>query len=455
MVPSISLVLLLPDFVQADVLDDASKADIAQSSNNQLLIRSTVSQPPDSGVHQPDPQGITTASTTLDGLAFDTQSRELSMSSNLATDDVMVIPVEGQGETPEHNSQYRVTSDVAIAPSDPQIYRASSLLIESTDVDSTDAIDGSSRELTFTPQLQFTEANEVNHLSSDNTWYAAQDSSEADRTDDELDEADAPVEDQEDRNWQFELTPYFFIPLNVEGTSTVDGITADLDLDLGDILDVLSFASSGRFEAWNRNRFGIIFEGNYLKLDANEERLLEGPQGLLSLNIEADVTYEQAYFDLALGYRTEIDDGNDEDRVTQAGLPDGIFDVIAGLRVQHLSQTIDLDFELAGPRRTLAFSRDLGDSETWVEPLLGVRLGYATSPRLSFATRFDISGFGIDGLSLTYRALAGLDWVFAGDTSLKAGYGLYGIEYETGEGRDEFGINQLQHGPYLAVTFRF
>jgi hypothetical protein len=460
MAPSIALVLLLPARTQAAV-DDVSKVDIAKSFKRQLQTLATVSQP-DGSVHQPDSQDVTTVSTVstaLDEVAFDAQLQELSMSSNVATDDVLAISARGQGETFEHHNRYRVTSDVTIAPSDPHVYPDSSFLIESID-----AIAISSDELTFIPQLQFTEADEFNNFASGNTWYLAQDHSEADQTDDELYEIDAgaveeedagAIEDQEERAWQFEFTPYVFFPLNVQGSGTVDGITADLDLDLGDILDVLSFAASGRFEAWNRNRFGIIVEGNYLELNARDERLLEGPLGLLSLNVEADVTYEQAYFDLAFGYRTEIDDGNDEDRTTQAGLPDGNFDIIAGLRVQHLSQTIDLDFELAGPRNSFAFSRNLGDSETWVEPLLGFRLGYNASPRLSIATRFDISGFGIDGLSLTYRALVGLDWVFAGDTSLKVGYGLYGFEYETGEGRDEFGTDQLQHGPYLAVTFRF
>jgi hypothetical protein len=459
MAPGIASVLLLPDRTLAAV-DDASKVDNVKSSKHQLLDISKVSQPGNSVVHQLDAQGVTTAFTTLEESAFDAQPQELSMSSNVATDDVIAIPTRERGEISEHNSGYTVTSEVAIALSDPQARRDSSLLLESLEsLELTDAIDRSSRELTFIPQHWLPETNEFNNFSSGNTWYISQDNSEPDRTDgdvDEVDEIDATdVEDQEERAWQFELTPYFFFPLNVQGTSTVDGITADLDLTLGDILDVLSFAAAGRFEAWNRNRFGIILEGDYLELNARDERLLEGPRGLLALNIEADVTYEQAYFDLAFGYRTEIDDGNDEDRATQAGLPDGTFDIIAGLRVQHLSQTIDLDFELSGPNRRFAFSRDLGGSETWVEPLLGARLVYNASPRLSFGSRVDVSGFSIDGLSLTFRLLAGLDWVFAGDTSLKAGYGFYGIEYETGEGRDEFGIEQLQHGPYLAVTFRF
>ncbi|WP_302476835.1 hypothetical protein [Ruegeria arenilitoris] len=39
------------------------------------------------------------------------------------------------------------------------------------------------------------------------------------------------------------------------------GQSADLDLDLGDVLDVLDFAAAGQYEAWNGG-FGIIVDAN-------------------------------------------------------------------------------------------------------------------------------------------------------------------------------------------------
>ena len=41
----------------------------------------------------------------------------------------------------------------------------------------------------------------------------------------------------ESAQWQFEFTPYMFIPANVEGDSTVSGTTVDINLGIDDILE--------------------------------------------------------------------------------------------------------------------------------------------------------------------------------------------------------------------------
>ncbi|MDJ0557264.1 MAG: hypothetical protein QNJ68_23025 [Microcoleaceae cyanobacterium MO_207.B10] len=269
----------------------------------------------------------------------------------------------------------------------------------------------------------------------------------------EIVESDVTENEPEERAWKFELTPFAFVPLNVDGDSTVEGVTADINMDLGEILEILTFAASGRFEAWYKNKFGIIFEGIYLKLGDDGEDIISGPRGLVDLQIEVDVEYDQAVFDLAFAYRTEIDDGDDDDKVSQAGLPDGYFDIIAGVRLQYLEQRVDLNTERSGPFRTVNVERDLGQDETWVEPLLSARFRYQISPKFAIGTRGDISGFGIDDLSTTWRILTGFDWVFSGDTSLKLGYEVYSIDYKTSD--DQFGLDQFQHGPYIGVTFRF
>jgi hypothetical protein len=266
---------------------------------------------------------------------------------------------------------------------------------------------------------------------------------------------EASEPDSEERDWQFELTPFAFLPLNVSGTSTVEGVTSDINMDLGEVLDVLTFAASGRFEAWYRNRIGIVFEGYYSELGDNGEDVISGPRGLVTLTTEVDVRFEQAYFDLGMAYRMELDDGNDDDATTRAGIPDGYFDVIVGLRLQYLRQTADLTLDLSGPNQNRRFDAELGTDETWLEPLLSTRLGLQIAPDWGIGARFDISGFNFDGMSLSWRFLGGVDWRFAGDTSLRLGYSIISIDYTTGDGDDEFGLDQIQHGPYLGMTFRF
>ncbi len=51
-----------------------------------------------------------------------------------------------------------------------------------------------------------------------------------------------------DSEWRASFSPYIFLPASVTGDSTIAGQTASLDLDTGDLLDLLSFAISGRLE---------------------------------------------------------------------------------------------------------------------------------------------------------------------------------------------------------------
>ncbi|WP_170425260.1 hypothetical protein [Ruegeria arenilitoris] len=59
------------------------------------------------------------------------------------------------------------------------------------------------------------------------------------------------------------------MPISTTGTSTIDGVEADIDLDLSDALDLVDFAVSFRAESW-KGDWGLIFDANYLSLEANE-----------------------------------------------------------------------------------------------------------------------------------------------------------------------------------------
>ncbi len=89
-----------------------------------------------------------------------------------------------------------------------------------------------------------------------------------------------------DAEWRYDITPYIFLPSSVTGDSTVAGQTVSLDLDTSDLLDLLDFAISGRFEAW-KGDYGLILDLNYIKLGA--DGTVRGP-GPLALN--ADITVD-------------------------------------------------------------------------------------------------------------------------------------------------------------------
>ncbi|WP_298854190.1 hypothetical protein [uncultured Ruegeria sp.] len=91
-----------------------------------------------------------------------------------------------------------------------------------------------------------------------------------------------PAPSQDEACRRHGVSFYLFTPLRTKGTSTVAGQSADLDLDLGDVLDVLDFAAAGRYEAWNGS-FGIIFDANYVGIE--QDTTLPGPLGS-DLNVD-------------------------------------------------------------------------------------------------------------------------------------------------------------------------
>ena len=103
----------------------------------------------------------------------------------------------------------------------------------------------------------------------------------------------------EDSEWRFSFSPYVFLPVSVTGDSTIAGQTASLDLDTSDLLDLLSFALAGRLEVW-KGDFGVILDGNYIKLEAGGTVETPGP---LPIGISIDADIRQLYIDGLGSYR--------------------------------------------------------------------------------------------------------------------------------------------------------
>ncbi|MGV2829478.1 hypothetical protein [Myxosarcina sp. GI1(2024)] len=263
------------------------------------------------------------------------------------------------------------------------------------------------------------------------------------------------IEEKEPKNhnWSFFFTPYAVVPLELSGDSSIAEVTADLDLDLGDILDALNIALFGQFEALYDNRLGFYFNAYYTNISQSDSREVSGPN-LTPADIEATAENQQAYFDFALTYRFRLDDNPPPLAVHSRQKGDAFLDLQGGLRVNYLNQTIDFDVSIDDQ---LDLERDLslGSDNTWVEPLLRTRFNYAFNEKLAIFTAGEVSGFGIGDMSLSWRALVGVDWIFAGTTSLAAGYTVNGIDYEVGSDREQFGLDVIQHGPFVAFRFRF
>lgn len=258
-----------------------------------------------------------------------------------------------------------------------------------------------------------------------------------------------PVSESEESSprWRFTLTPYAFVPLSVEGSATVRDFTADINLGLDDILNPLNFAAAGRVEAW-RGHLGIIFDGSYFNLSQDNTRSLSIPNCLCDIfpsKITTDVTVQYGQFDLGIGYRVSE---NANQAKNEFDLGPLAFDAILGVRIYALQQEIDVS-------TNLDTSRNFEGSGTLVQPLISGRLRWNLSPKLAGWVRGDLAGLGIGGTLMAASFTGGLDWMFAGDTSLLLAYRLSSLQYNTEVGGENLELDLLFQGPYLGVVFRF
>jgi hypothetical protein len=236
--------------------------------------------------------------------------------------------------------------------------------------------------------------------------------------------------------WQFEVTPYFFAPA-LDGDLTVDGQTVSADLSFGDILDNFDvFGLSARVVA-RKGKWGIILDVATISLETDVTLQTPTP---VSSGIDVDVT--DTVVDLGVSYRAV--------ETVFAGKPLWI-EPIAGGRYHYLKQDIGINVNVpgvGGPGTTL------GGDEDWVEPFVGMLMGLSLTQKFSFLLRGDIGGFTA-GSDLTWNALAAIDYRFSQLASLKLGYRVQGVDYDTGSGATRFGEDITLNGPMVGVTFYF
>lgn len=263
--------------------------------------------------------------------------------------------------------------------------------------------------------------------------------------------ADLPVEDtpvfepvENGSPWTFEVGGYAFVPVSVEGTSTVDGGAVDLDLGPDEIFDLLQFAFSGRAEAWRKrdvddgSAFGFVFDGQYVNLGLSNQNIGPAAGG----TVKADI--RQGIVDALIGYRfAALSTGANPDQRIEV-------DVTAGARYNYLRQKIQVTPGLPAP-----FTANLGEDKQWVSPVIGARANFIFNDRWNLVVRGDMSGFGVAGETLSWSLTGVGGYRVTEQATLRLGYRVYDIDYSDGSGANEFGYDVTQHGPYAGVSYRF
>jgi hypothetical protein len=249
------------------------------------------------------------------------------------------------------------------------------------------------------------------------------------------DEGDVAAEPRHG-GWEFEVTPYLWLP-ETHGTITVHDRSADLDISLGDVFDLLGagdlIGGMGHFEA-RKGKLALFTDamGVVINDDAHGKILRDR----VDVDVEAD--FDMAMVELGAAYRL-LEHG----RFALEGL--------AGARYTYAFTGVEVKVG-EGDR-----SRDA--SQEFVDPFFGIRGAIRLADQWSFVVRSDVGGFGA-GSQLAWTVLGGFRWdiprkLGSAQPSLFAGYKVYDVDYENGAGGDKHQIDVQLRGPALGVTFTF
>ena len=246
--------------------------------------------------------------------------------------------------------------------------------------------------------------------------------------------------------WASTIELYGFAPISTTGTTTVSNGTrnfsADTDLNLGDVLSKLKWATSLRGSI-EKDRLGLLVDLDYVKLGQYESTT--GRRGIFTGS--AEVTATQGIYDLALRYRFG-------DREAAVGKP-GQFSLIPYAGIRIIDAQLDVAAQIQGSGGRVSFQQQGNFGRTSVQPLLGTQATIFMSPRLRAFARADIGGFGLSGSEdLSGNAQVGLGYAVGNNTDLNISWRYAGINYNTGDIPDS-GYSSYRNGFEIGLKFFF
>lgn len=217
--------------------------------------------------------------------------------------------------------------------------------------------------------------------------------------------------------WEFAIAAYL-VAAGMDGSITVKGLEADVDVPFSDIIDKLDFAAMVHFDMRN-DHWVLMSDLFYVNLGADKD---VGPGA-------ASAAVQQTLFEVAGGYRVSP-----------------VFTLLAGAR------WVDLDNQIRYTGEIL--DEDVSARKSWIDPFCGVHLMTPLSQRWWLGARGDIGGFGV-GSERAWQAYAEFGFRASDLVSVFLGYRAIDMDYEDGSGRDLFRYDMLIAGPQIGVAFSF
>jgi len=265
--------------------------------------------------------------------------------------------------------------------------------------------------------------------------------------------------------WDFSFTPYGWM-ININGDVTARGHTADINENFFQIVDKSDslLAWMSYFEA-RRGKLGLFTDVVWMdlgfpgKFQAQRSPLARFPQVVVSVKGKAQLDYQQTIIQSGVAYEVARWEGAPGSFTAVDVLGSARYwnqDVDLSLR---LTGTLEADFRRLGlkfkrsRRVAVASSNDL----EWVDPVVGARVRHQIAPGKNLRLEGDIGGFGagsdfswqVVGVYNFQTALFGVPFI------ADLGYRALAVDYSERGRFGKNGLDAVQHGPVMGVTFNW
>ena len=222
--------------------------------------------------------------------------------------------------------------------------------------------------------------------------------------------------------WDIDLGIYLWA-LSMDGTMTVRGQEAEVDVPFSDIFDNLDLAFSTHLEARKReSNWGWFFDVYWADLGIDFDQVTG--------NLDMQMTYLEA----AGAYNTSRS-----------------FQLFFGFRYISMDTTIKLEPQIPVPPQV---PTRFDGSQSWTDLMVGGRWKKEIGERWRFFARGDVAGFGIsDSSDFTWNVVLMGQVMVSSRFSFLFGYRWLDIDYENKD--DQFAMDVRQAGPVLAFGYAF
>jgi len=261
--------------------------------------------------------------------------------------------------------------------------------------------------------------------------------------------------------WTFSLTPYAWA-LSLNGSLTVKGRSADVNVGFFDILDHTQFPKGlmelAALGEARYDRFALLTDIVYLKAglgaSITRSRGTDAINGAVGASAGVKIWLVAAEF--AGAYEIANWRGLFSPGSTTA------LDLYAGGRVWW--QRGEVDLAVTGTLNVFDLSLtkegflSATKSVAWFDPLVGARLRHQFAPTWNFVLSGDVGGFDV-GSKFSWQALALLEHEFCRSKTVSwnamLGYKALNADYSKGSGLTLYNYDLTLHGPIFGITARF